>query len=105
MSDEVVQAYFSPVNVTVQRPLPAGSMPLRLQLVDWRRVPSVAPGGAVNVTFALSARQLLLVDADGARVSAPGSYSVRITNGDERQAVDLPLEVVGAYKVVERFPA
>ncbi len=70
--DEVVQLY-------VAREGGAAGAPIRW-LVGFRRI-SLAPGQREKVTFALDARALSIVGADGRRVVEPGAYTIAVGGG------------------------
>ena len=96
--DEVVQAYFAPVATPAQP-----KSRLIKQLVGYERV-HLAPGAAVNVSFAVDSATLRLVDRDsGDTVSTPGSFHIVFTNG-AAQVLPALINVEGDELVVERFP-
>ena len=97
--DEVVQAYFRPVNATVS---PAVPLP-RKQLFNFTRLRDIKPGSTAHTGFAINARSLLLANADGDLVSAPGTYELLFENG-AGESLTLPLQLRGAQKTFEPFP-
>lgn len=97
-ADEVVQAYFEPVHVILTRPSP---LPQR-QLFDFLRV-NLAPGESREVKFTVSSSSLLLADANGDLISAPGVYNIIFTNGVD-QSIVKSLRIHGDEKIVEPFP-
>jgi beta-glucosidase len=66
-AEEVVQVYLSDLDASVRVP--------RWQLVGFRRV-SLAPGAAESLTFALTPRQMSLIDDEGSRILEPGRFRV-----------------------------
>jgi len=98
IADEVVQAYFEPVNVTVAHaaPLP------RRQLFDFQRV-KLAPGESTVVPIQVNSASLLVADAKGSLVSAPGEYNIVFTNGND-QSIVKKLKIDGLEQIVEHFP-
>lgn len=97
-ADEVVQAYFEPANVklTHTAPLP------RRQLFDFQRV-KLAPGDSIVVPIQVNSASLVLADAKGNLVSAPGEYNIIFTNGND-QSIVKKLNIDGPEQVMEHFP-
>lgn len=85
--DEVVQVYLEP---------PAGSVAPRHALAAFQRVPLKA-GERRTVRFALDARALSTVDAEGVRAVVPGRYGLAIGGGQPGQAatVRVGFEIAG----------
>jgi beta-glucosidase len=91
--DEVVQLYVSDVDASVP-------MPVR-QLAGFTRV-HLQPGQAETVSFALSPRQLSLIDDQGKRVIEPGTFRIAVggrqpTDGDGADAGSEML--IGSFEV------
>ena len=80
--DEVVQLYVSDLKASVP-------VPIR-QLAGFKRV-HLAPGQWETVAFALTPRQLSLIDSSGRRVVEPGRFQVAI-GGRQPTAEDLARE-------------
>lgn len=93
------QVYFSPIQVESIPLLPVKS------LFAFQRVNDVAPGSVASVTFEFNVQQLLLVNEEGERVSAPGVYKVLIETGGSAAPISLDLQLVGDTVVVEQFPS
>jgi beta-glucosidase len=75
--DEVLQAYYAPTRVS----LPGQNITLLRQLVAFERV-HLAGGASTQVSFGVTAAQLSLVTKPaGDTVSAPGTYTLTVTNG------------------------
>ena len=78
-ADEVVQVYLSDLESSVHVP--------RWQLAAFSRV-RLQPGQARTVSFTLAARQMSLIDNNGARVLEPGRFRVFVggSQPDDRSA-------------------
>jgi beta-glucosidase len=66
-AEEVVQLYLSDIEASVRVP--------RWQLVGFRRV-SLEPGGSDSLTFAITPRQMSLIDEQGRCILEPGRFRV-----------------------------
>ena len=97
-ADEVVQAYFVPVNLTVRNPAPLPSK----QLFDFMRV-NLGKGQSTSVTFTVPSASLAVSDAEGNLVSAPGAYKLLFTNGVD-QSVEQQLIITGTERILEAYP-
>jgi len=103
-ADEVLQAYFQPVDVQYQHAAP---LPQR-QLFDFQRV-SLAPGERAKIKIKVPSASLALANAEGDLVSAPGTYKILFTNGADNwlpagNTITKLLHLTGAESVVEPFP-
>ena len=91
--EEVVQLYVSDVAASVP-------VPIR-QLQGFERI-HLASGQAKTVTFALTPRQLSLIDDEGRRAIEPGEFQVAV-GGHQPRPEDLAREVaevlIGAFEV------
>ena len=75
------------------------------QLFDFQRVNDVKAGGSVSVLFHVTAAALAEVDEEsGDLVSEAAEYELRFEDGGG-QAVQLQASVVGARRVLDRFPS
>ena len=75
------------------------------QLFDFQRVNDVKAGGSVSVLFDVTAAALAEVDEEsGDLVSEAAEYQLRFEDGGG-QAVQLQASVVGARRVLDRFPS
>ncbi|ETI40358.1 hypothetical protein F443_14218 [Phytophthora nicotianae P1569] len=93
--DEVVFAFFKPLNTGVKGPATL----LNLQLFDYQRV-SLKPSGSTRVSFTVQRSDLSLIDENGNRVSYPGSYEIIVSNG-VRERVSFSVEVSDEEKVIQ----
>jgi len=96
--DEVVQAYFEPVDVHLKNPAP---LPTR-QLFDFQKV-HLGPGESATLQFDVNAKSLALADANGDLFSAAGKYNIVFTNGVDQTVKSTRVQKVDS--LVERFPA
>ena len=91
--DEVVQLYVSDVVASVP-------VPIR-QLQGFERI-QLLPGETKTVTFALSPRQLSLIDSDGRRVVEPGEFRISV-GGCQPESKDFAGEakstLIGSFEV------
>jgi len=99
LADEVVQAYFIPVDIQCQHPAP---LPQR-QLFDFQRL-SLSPGESSTIQFNVPSSSLALADSEGNLVSAPGEYTLLFTNGVD-VSMQQRLQLHGLEQVIEAFPA
>jgi xylan 1,4-beta-xylosidase len=106
--DETVLAFWRPLGDLATNPVNATYMPLRRQLFGFQRVAALAPGASAVVSIALELDEITLFDADGNRVSRPGSYEVVLSRGPAFAAEDvvLPFAISGAAGpvVLEALP-
>jgi len=84
--DEVLMAYFAPKGVPA---IPKQLMPRR-QLFDFARV-AIPRGDVRTVSFTVLCESISLVDGEGQRLIAPGSYQLLLSNGVDEIAVDMEL--------------
>jgi hypothetical protein len=99
--DEIVLAFMRPVNRSSPT---AGALPLRRQLIHFRRVTDVARGSTVAVDFAVAASDLSLVDGNGDRWVEPGRFELIFSRGHGAE-VAVPLELSGPRRLLERLPS
>ncbi|CAI5742673.1 unnamed protein product [Hyaloperonospora brassicae] len=97
-ADEVVFAFFRPLNVSAT----GDAALLNEQLFDYRRV-SLRQAEHHKVTFRIQQRTLAMVDDMGNHVSYPGFYEVVLTNG-VHERVTFAVHLVGEYEIVDQFP-
>jgi beta-glucosidase len=99
--DEVVQLY-------VAREAGGAEAPIRW-LAGFRRI-ALAPGQKDKVTFAVDARALSVVGADGRRVVAPGAFTIAVGGGQPTsgggyasaaEGATVRLEVTGTPRTLE----
>jgi beta-glucosidase len=93
-ADEVVQMYITGPRDLEDQP--------RWSLRDFQRVP-LDPGASTQVRFALDREDLVLYDADGNPIVAPGDYTVHVGNASpgERSAELGATIVSGTFRVTE----
>ncbi|TDH70742.1 hypothetical protein CCR75_009328 [Bremia lactucae] len=89
VGDEVVFAFFRPLNVNVT----GNASLLNQQLFDYRRV-SLRPTQFHKLSFRIQQSTLALVDEAGNHVCIPGFYEVTITNG-VHERVTFAIQLVG----------
>jgi len=89
--DEVVQAYFKPKDVLVNK-----------QLFGFERV-HLDVGKSVLVTFEVNYKVLTFGDENGNIVSIPGDYPLEFSNGANVKLSGL-LHLTGTEKVIQPFP-
>jgi len=103
--DEVVQLYVAREAGGAGAAAPA---PIRW-LAGFRRI-ALAPGQRDTVTFAVDARALSVVRADGRRVAEPGAFTIAVGGGQPAsggtyasaaEGVTARLEVTGAARAIE----
>lgn len=96
--DEVVMLFFSALDV----PATAPAHKVVRQLADFTRV-SVAAGRETTLSFTVTADQLALFDADGARTLYGGRYRLVFTNGAGSSA-EADIILPGDTRVLAPFP-
>ena len=75
-------------------------------LFDFARARDVAAGGTATVAFRVDAESLKLVASNGDLVAASGRYTLRFETGDPNvEVAEAEVRLVGATKVIERFPS
>merc|ERR1712166_92164 len=94
--DEVVMAYFSPVDVDID------VHPIK-SLFDFIRVHDLADGASESVKFTVTPQALALATEEGDLMVLPGGYMLYFENG-AGEAVSVPLTVTGKPALVEKFP-
>jgi beta-glucosidase len=96
------------VQLYVAREAAGAGAPIRW-LAGFRRI-ALAPGQREKVTFAVDARALSVVGADGRRVVEPGGFTIAVGGGQPAsggayasaaEGVTLRLEVTGAARTLE----
>ena len=96
-SDEIVQVYLQDLKASVRVP--------HYQLVGFRRV-HLKPGEAAGLRFAISARQMALIEEDGSCVLEPGEFRLFVggSQPDGRSAELLGASVPSAAFTVTGSP-
>mmetsp|Transcript_5670 Transcript_5670/g.10409 ORF Transcript_5670/g.10409 Transcript_5670/m.10409 type:complete len:531 (-) Transcript_5670:280-1872(-) len=101
VGDEVLQAYLYPNDNVNLNPKPAKS------LFSFKRVNDLPPGHVSVLSFRVNAADLLLVNANGDRVSAPGDYVLGFETGNPHNSprgYSVGVKLVGDLHVYEPFP-
>ena len=101
VGDEVVQAYLYPGTNVNLNPKPAKS------LFAFKRVNDLSPGHSTVIKFRVNVPDLLLVNSNGDRVSAPGDYVLGFETGNPNNAprgVSVGVKIIGDAHVFEPFP-
>ena len=100
--DQVVQAYLMPPEISAPE---VGARPVKT-LFDFARARDVAAGGTATVAFRVDAESLKLVASNGDLVAASGRYTLRFETGDPSvEVAEAEVRLVGATRVIERFPS
>jgi len=99
--DDVIMVYLVPLeDVVITHPGPQ----ITSQLIDFRRLTSLSPGGSKEESFQYHIHQVLaLVDVKGNCVIAPGTYQLVVTNGVEA-TVTAMITWGGEEVVLDQFP-
>uniref|UniRef100_M4C1I5 Fibronectin type III-like domain-containing protein n=1 Tax=Hyaloperonospora arabidopsidis (strain Emoy2) TaxID=559515 RepID=M4C1I5_HYAAE len=97
VGDEVVFAFFRPLNVS----LTGNAALLNEQLFDYRRV-SLRPAEDSKVTFRIQQRTVAMVDDMGNHVIYPGFYEVILTNG-VHERVTFVVHVFSEYDIINKL--
>jgi len=101
--DEVVMAFWRPLQWV--HPVNSSYNVLQRQLFGFQRV-KLEPKASQQVEIPLDVDLLSQIDGSGSRVSAPGRYEVVLSRGQgPNSELVVPLEVIGARRVIERLPA